>query len=67
MTEAARCDVDRIRVVGHAAAAAGEERLTRTSGRTPRGARFARLWPPALWLIGDSIEHHERRRGRWVG
>jgi hypothetical protein len=36
-------------------------------GNAERRALFVGLWPPTLWLIGDSIERHERRRRRWVG
>lgn len=36
-------------------------------GNAERRALFVGLWPPTLWLIGDSIECHERRRRRWVG
>ena len=31
-------------------------------GNAERRALFVGLWPPTLWLIGDSIERHERRR-----
>jgi hypothetical protein len=36
-------------------------------GNAERRALFVGLWPPTLWLIGDSIERHDRRRRRWVG
>ena len=29
-------------------------------GNAERRALFVGLWPPTLWLIGDSIERHER-------
>jgi hypothetical protein len=35
-------------------------------GNAERRALFVGLWPPTLWLIGDSIERRERRRRRWV-
>jgi hypothetical protein len=31
-------------------------------GNAERRALFVGLWPPTLWLIGDSLEGHERRR-----
>jgi hypothetical protein len=30
-------------------------------GNAERRALFVGLWPPTLWLIGDSLEQHERR------
>ena len=33
-------------------------------GNAERRALFVGLWPPTFWLIGDSLERHERRR-RW--
>ena len=33
-------------------------------GNAERRALFVGLWPPTLWLIGDSIERHERRSRR---
>ncbi|MEA2228910.1 MAG: hypothetical protein QOF04_2540 [Solirubrobacteraceae bacterium] len=30
-------------------------------GNAERRALFVGLWPPLLWLIGDSVERHERR------
>ena len=35
-------------------------------GNAERRALFVGLWPPTLWLIGDSIERHElgSRRAR---
>jgi hypothetical protein len=35
-------------------------------GNAERRALFVGLWPPMFWLIGDSVEDHERRgrRGR---
>jgi hypothetical protein len=36
-------------------------------GNAERRALFVGLWPPTLWLIGDSIERHERSRRRGVG
>jgi hypothetical protein len=38
-------------------------------GNAERRALFVGLWPPTLWLIGDSIERHERhgrRRNRLI-
>lgn len=32
-------------------------------GNAERRALFVGLWPPTLWLIGDSLAHH--RRSRW--
>lgn len=34
-------------------------------GNAERRALFVGLWPPTLWLIGDSLERRERRRRRW--
>jgi hypothetical protein len=35
-------------------------------GNSERRALFVGLWPPTLWLIGDSVEHHEHgHRRRW--
>jgi hypothetical protein len=28
-------------------------------GNAERRALFVGLWPPTLWLIGDSLERHE--------
>lgn len=33
-------------------------------GNAERRALFVGLWPPTIWLIGDSLRRHERRR-RW--
>jgi hypothetical protein len=33
-------------------------------GNAERRALFVGLWPPMFWLIGDSVEDHERRRRR---
>jgi hypothetical protein len=33
-------------------------------GNAERRALFVGLWPPTIWLIGDSLQRHERRR-RW--
>jgi hypothetical protein len=33
-------------------------------GNAERRALFVGLWPPTFWLIGDSLERRERRRGR---
>jgi hypothetical protein len=33
-------------------------------GNAERRALFVGLWPPMLWLIGDSVERHERRGRR---
>lgn len=30
-----------------------------TRGNAERRALFVGLWPPMLWLIGDSVEKHE--------
>lgn len=30
-------------------------------GNAERRALFVGLWPPLLWLVGDSVERHERR------
>jgi hypothetical protein len=30
-------------------------------GNAERRALFVGLWPPMLWLIGDSLQDHERR------
>ncbi len=34
-------------------------------GNAERRALFVGLWPPTLWLIGDSLERREHRRRRW--
>jgi hypothetical protein len=34
-------------------------------GNAERRALFVGLWPPMLWLIGDSLERRERRSPRW--
>jgi hypothetical protein len=31
-------------------------------GNAERRALFVGLWPPTLWLIGDSLREHGRRR-----
>jgi hypothetical protein len=31
-------------------------------GNAERRALFVGLWPPMLWLMGDSVERHEGRR-----
>jgi hypothetical protein len=38
-------------------------------GNAERRALFVGLWPPTMWLIGDSIERHElgSRRARKLG
>ena len=36
-------------------------------GNAERRALFVGLWPPMFWLIGDSVEKHERRRVRLRG
>ena len=33
-------------------------------GNAERRALFVGLWPPMFWLIGDSVEGHERRGRR---
>jgi hypothetical protein len=33
-------------------------------GNAERRALFVGLWPPMLWLIGDSVQRHERPLGR---
>jgi len=33
-------------------------------GNAERRALFVGLWPPMFWLIGDSVEAHERRGRR---
>jgi hypothetical protein len=33
-------------------------------GNAERRALFVGLWPPTIWLIGDSLGRRERRR-RW--
>jgi hypothetical protein len=30
-------------------------------GNAERRALFVGLWPATIWLVGDSIERHERR------
>jgi hypothetical protein len=35
-------------------------------GNAERRAIFVGLWPPTIWLIGDTLRREEnRRRGRW--
>jgi hypothetical protein len=36
-------------------------------GNAERRALFVGLWPPMLWLIGDTLDRHEARsrRARW--
>ena len=34
-------------------------------GNAERRALFVGLWPPTLWVIGDSVERQERRHRRW--
>lgn len=33
-------------------------------GNAERRALFIGLWPPTFWLIGDTVERHERERHR---
>ena len=33
-------------------------------GNAERRALFVGLWPPTIWLIGDSLARHEQRRRR---
>ena len=33
-------------------------------GNAERRALFVGLWPPTLWLMGDSLRRHEKRRIR---
>ena len=33
-------------------------------GNAERRALFVGLWPPTIWLIGESLRSHERRRRR---
>ncbi|MEA2154878.1 MAG: hypothetical protein QOE11_1018 [Solirubrobacteraceae bacterium] len=33
-------------------------------GNAERRALFVGLWPPTMWLIGDSLRRDERRRRR---
>jgi hypothetical protein len=33
-------------------------------GNAERRALFVGLWPPLLWLMGDSVERQEHGRGR---
>jgi hypothetical protein len=33
-------------------------------GNAERRALFVGLWPPLLWLMGDSVERHEHPRRR---
>jgi hypothetical protein len=42
---------------GWRAANAEDER-----GDAERRALFVGLWPPTLWLIGDSVERHQQRK-----
>lgn len=36
-------------------------------GNAERRALFVGLWPPTLWLIGDSLARHEMLRPGWLG
>jgi hypothetical protein len=35
-------------------------------GNAERRALFVGLWPPMLWMIGDSLREHERRPALWA-
>ena len=35
-------------------------------GNAERRALFGGLWPPTLWLIGDSLARHEVARPAWL-
>jgi hypothetical protein len=35
-------------------------------GNAERRAIFVGLWPPLLWLIGDTLRREENRRRRWL-
>ena len=35
-------------------------------GNAERRALFVGLWPPMLWLIGDSLRRHEIVRPGWL-
>jgi len=34
-------------------------------GNAERRALFVGLWPPTIWLIGDSLRRHDRARRWW--
>jgi hypothetical protein len=34
-------------------------------GNAERRALFVGLWPPLLWLVGDSLARAQARRRRW--
>ncbi|HEU4393835.1 MAG TPA: hypothetical protein VFR04_09420 [Solirubrobacterales bacterium] len=34
-------------------------------GNAERRALFVGLWPPMLWLIGDTLRREGRHRTRW--
>ncbi len=34
-------------------------------GNAERRALFVGLWPPMLWLMGDSLERRDRPTSRW--
>ena len=36
-------------------------------GNAERRALFVGLWPPMFWLIGRSVQQHEKRTGRRLG
>jgi hypothetical protein len=36
-------------------------------GNAERRALFVGLWPPTLWLIGDTLQQQETRARRWLG
>jgi hypothetical protein len=33
-------------------------------GNAERRALFVGLWPPTIWLMGESLRRHDRRRRR---
>jgi hypothetical protein len=33
-------------------------------GNAERRALFVGLWPPTIWLIGETLDRHEQRAGR---
>ena len=34
-------------------------------GNAERRALFVGLWPPTIWLIGDTLERERSRKRRW--
>jgi hypothetical protein len=35
-------------------------------GNAERRALFVGLWPPMLWMMGDTLSRQDARRSRWL-